>query len=183
MRLNRTDGIASGCKTMLTSEQMTPVARYTAPVPPLKIELKASRMLTAVLAFAHITVAALLLASGLEAVLAAPLMALLLAGGWRSIRHSARLMSSSCIVALEVTSDSRLSARMRNGRWMACEVLGTTFVASRLTLLNLRERGSNTVRHVVVAPDGIDDDDFRKLRVWLRWRAAEGAGDRTSAEF
>jgi toxin CptA len=38
-----------------------------------------------------------------------------------------------------------------------------------LTVLNLKLPGKRLVRHVILLPDALDENEFRRLRVWLRW--------------
>jgi hypothetical protein len=40
-----------------------------------------------------------------------------------------------------------------------------------LTVLNLARGDDRRRISVLILPDGIDTDEFRRLRVWLRWRA------------
>ena len=61
------------------------------------------------------------------------------------------------------------------------QVLGTTYVAPWLTVLNLRANGATLARHVLVVPDNADRESFRQLRVVLRWRRARApAGSDTN---
>ena len=87
-----------------------------------------------------------------------------------SVRRSALLLMPSSAIALEVSLDNVLSVQTRDSNWIECEVLGSTYVASFLTILNLRQIAQRTIRHIIILPDAIHPEDFRKLRVWLRWR-------------
>ena len=51
-------------------------------------------------------------------------------------------------------------------------VLGSSFVSPLLTVLSLRMLGAGGSRSLVVTPDALGADEFRRLRVWLRWRGA-----------
>lgn len=59
---------------------------------------------------------------------------------------------------------------------MACALLGSSFVAPYLTVLELKPLGFQKLwqrfspRSVVILPDGIDKEEFRQLRVLLRWK-------------
>ncbi|MGH8600572.1 MAG: protein YgfX, partial [Burkholderiales bacterium] len=89
--------------------------------------------------------------------------------GVHSVMKTALLKWRNAIVALEIGNEG-VTIRERNAaRWRPCHVLGTTFVSSHLTVLNLRLLKGGAVRHVVLLPDNVDQDDFRRLRVWLRW--------------
>ncbi len=88
------------------------------------------------------------------------------------------LLPWSC-VALSIGSNNQLQLLCRNGnRWHA-NVRGDSVVTPYLTVMNydvpnvpLLARLFTT--HLVILPDMLDEESFRKLRVWLRWgRAAE----------
>jgi hypothetical protein len=83
----------------------------------------------------------------------------------------AALRGSDAIVALEVSEGERLSYRTRRGEWRACELLASSYVSPRLTILNLKPEGARFARHVVLVPDNVAPRDFRQLRIWLRWAA------------
>lgn len=89
------------------------------------------------------------------------------------VRKSALLRSPDAVVAINITSDDALSIQTRRGDWIECEALGSTYVAAFLTILNLREIESGASRRVTILPDGIDQEDFRGLRVWLRWKGGK----------
>ena len=136
----------------------------------LKASLRPSHILAAILILAHgaaITVVALV---GMQQWLQLLAIAALLANLAYVVARAALLRGSSAVVALEVTSDNALSIQTRSGEWIECEVLGSTYVVSFLTVLNLREIEKGSVRHIMILPDSMDAEDFRRLRVWLRWK-------------
>jgi len=91
------------------------------------------------------------------------------------IRHALLRMPDS-VIAVEINSDNVLAVQLRRGGWRECDVLGSTYVASFLVILNLRETLSRNARRIMVLPDSMSADDFRQLRVWLRWKAGRPAG-------
>lgn len=94
--------------------------------------------------------------------------------GWPLARQAA-LRAAEAIVELEVSERGRLSFLTRRGEWRACELLGSTYVSPRLTVLNLKPEGGRYARHVVLLPDNVDEREFRRLRTWLRWGARSAA--------
>ncbi len=102
----------------------------------------------------------------LEVIAIAALMASLIFNVWQS----ALLRTPDAVTGLEITSDDKFSIQTRRGRWIECEVLGSTYVTSFLTILNLKRMDSGRTTHAVILPDSLDAEDFRKLRVWLRWK-------------
>lgn len=86
------------------------------------------------------------------------------------VRHYALLKSSGSVVALELSETMRCLLKTRNGQYIPCVILGSTFVAPYLTVLNLRPEKKFFDYSVVIFPDSIDGEKFRQLRVLLRWK-------------
>ena len=73
---------------------------------------------------------------------------------------------------VELRPDGTAAVVDRQGRWSEARILGSSFVSPALTILNLTVAGARLPRSLVVAPDALPAAEFRRLRVWLRWRAA-----------
>ena len=86
------------------------------------------------------------------------------------LKRNARLTAPNSIVALEVREDGTCAIETRSGKRLDCILLPTSYVSASLTILNLKVGGELLVRHVVIFPDAINSEDFRKLRVLLRWK-------------
>ena len=54
--------------------------------------------------------------------------------------------------------------------WQPVSLLPSTMVTPWLTVLHLRHV-DNRRTHIVILPDSLCQDDYRRLRVWLRWKA------------
>ena len=89
--------------------------------------------------------------------------------------RKAALQAAEAVVALEVSEDGRISLQTRRGDWLDCEMLSSSYVSPRLTILNLKPAGARSTRHVLLVPDNVDAQDFRRLRTWLRWAATAEA--------
>ena len=137
--------------------------------PRVRVALVPSRILAAVLIMAH------LVALAVVVVVTLPLWVKLLAGAAiaascaGSICHTAFLRTARAIVELEAGEGGRVSYRGGNGIWCEARLLGSSFVTPWLTVLNLRPEGARLARHVIIMPDNVDADAFRRLRVLLRW--------------
>jgi hypothetical protein len=83
------------------------------------------------------------------------------------------LRAPGAIVAVNVSSEGKVYAQTRGGTWLESELLPSTFVSHRLTILNLKVGATRRRRHVLLCPDNVDTADFRRLRVWLRWAATK----------
>jgi toxin CptA len=92
---------------------------------------------------------------------------------WLTARN-ALLHAAQAVVALEAR-DGALSVQTRGGEWLEGEVLDSSYVSARLTIVNFRPRGGWRARHVILVPDNVDPNEFRRLRTWLRWKRGETA--------
>ncbi len=133
-------------------------------------QLAPSWWLAVILAMGHIGVAALVLFVEIAPVWRVAALVLLLASWIYEVRVAALLRAADAVIALKIAPDNTLSLRLRSGEWHDCEVLGSTCVTAGLTVLNLRQAGRRRLRSVVLLPDSMPADDYRRLRVWLRWR-------------
>ena len=135
----------------------------------LKINLRPSWILAAILAVAHGAAIAAVVVVEMPLWLTFVVMVALIANLSLELRH-ASLRMPDAVVAIEISSGNVLSIQTRRGEWLEYEVLGNTYVLSFLTILNLKQTDSGASKRIVILPDSIAAEDFRKLRVWLRWK-------------
>ena len=135
---------------------------------PLRVELKPSRRLAFLLGAAHGGALLLLMTLPLPFWILGLIAALMLWSAVRTIsRHSQRI-GAHAVNALELIDRSLLQFRTGDGVWRRGQLLGSSTITVGFVLLNIRpDRGGNL--HVVIPSDGMGIDDFRHLRVWLRW--------------
>lgn len=89
--------------------------------------------------------------------------------------RDAALHAPGSIISLELKESGAIACQTRNGDWVECELLGSTFVSPQMTVINLRPRGWRRSRAVILVPDNVHPRDFRRLRIWLRWKGGEGS--------
>lgn len=136
----------------------------------LDIRLKPSGYLTLLLSATHA------IAIGLFLVLSLPIwlkVAAILAFCTSLVfylKRNAWLAAPNSIIALEIKDDYTGAIETRGGKRLDCILLPTSYVSASLTVLNLKADGERMARHVVILPDAINSEDFRKLRVLLRWK-------------
>ena len=87
--------------------------------------------------------------------------------------RDAALHAPGSIIALELRESGAVACQTRNGEWVDCELLGSSFVSPHMTVVNLRPRGARRSRAVILVPDNLDPRDFRRLRIWLRWKGSD----------
>jgi len=83
--------------------------------------------------------------------------------------------SSRAAVSLELREDGGASWRDRRGRWHEGRLRSDHFVSAALVVLGLDQTGRGH-KWLVLMGDSALPEDFRRLRVWLRWRRDAGSG-------
>ena len=111
----------------------------------LKINLRPSWILAAILAVAHGAAIAAVVVVEMPLWLTFVVMVALIANLSLELRH-ASLRMLDAVVAIEISSDNVLSIQTRRGEWLEYEVLGNTYVLSFLAILNLKQTDSGAIK-------------------------------------
>jgi len=135
---------------------------------PIRVELRPSRGFAALLAAVHAAALLVIVLMPLPAAVVAVAALPVAASALWSIRRQALRRGRNAVTALEFADRETLQLRDGDGLWHGGRLSGSSTVGAALTVLNIGLDGGTT-RHVVITADGIDRDDFRRLRVWLRW--------------
>ena len=147
------------------------------PPPPLHLLPRRSRLALLAVVATHGAAAALLVAlplaphwriGGLGVIVAACALAL------------QRLAGTGAPALLRVGIDRRIGVTTRGGQTCSGEILADSCVGERLTTIVWRPDGARRARTLLVLPDTLPADDFRRLRVALRYGRAAGAARETS---
>ena len=135
--------------------------------PSLRLDIQPSARLVAALTLAHFAAlaAAFLALSGWERYLVSGLV---LGSLGRSLA-GALLLGSEQARSLELGEDRRASWKNRDGTWREGRLGASHFISAMFAVVELRDSQGRASR-VVLMPDSVPPEDFRKLRVWLRWR-------------
>ena len=147
---------------------------------PLRIEPRPSRRLLAALVAAHTAAALAVLVAVSQPLVCALLLALLLASAVQSVReHGSR---GTTLFACELQLTGERDCRILRGgtQSVLCRVEDSSYVSPWLVVLHLRMPGRLRLQHVVLLPDSLDADAFRRLRARLRW--SQSSADRPSGE-
>jgi toxin CptA len=139
----------------------------------LQFDLKPSLKLAGLLVVAHVLAlgAAWVSLAGWPRVLVA--LGVLLSGA--SCLAEVLHRSSRAAVSLELREDGRASWRDRNGRWHEGRLGSEHFVSTAFVVLRLDQTARGR-KWLVLMGDSVRPEDFRRLRVWLRWRRELGSG-------
>ncbi len=136
----------------------------------LSIHRKPSFWLAGMLSLAHIATAILLWPLLLPLGVKMLIVILLVISLAYYLCCDALLCTNKAVISFSLSEKMRCTVTTRSGKTTACDVLGSTFVAPYLVVLNLQSEGGFFPCSIVILPDGIDADMHRQLRVWLRWK-------------
>jgi len=143
----------------------------------LVIRLKPSKRLALTLTLAHCTAIVLVWPLDLHTLIKLASTILLAASQVFYVRRYAWLDSPRSVTGFELSDNMTCVLKTRQGKSTAFALLGSSFVAPYLTVLELKPleppplwQSVLASHSVVILPDGIDAEDFRQLRVLLRWK-------------
>lgn len=133
------------------------------------MELGPSRRLALVLLVAHLAVLFVLATLPVTPWLQTGGSVLLVLSAVHAIAQHALRRGRSSVIALQFADREQLRVLTRDGIWHAGRILGSSTVGAALIVLNIRLDDRRRRLHVVIPGDSLDAQDFRRLRVWLRW--------------
>lgn len=120
-----------------------------------------------------------MLATAILLVLPAPAWLSVLAaiglGGWAHLAwktHATR-STRSAVIELMLSTDGVVVVRRRDGRMIAGYVQQRSFVHPWLSSIAWKPDGATRSRHLLVLPDMLDRDVYRRVRVLLRYGRME----------
>lgn len=136
----------------------------------LAIQRKPSYWLAAILSLAHLAAAVvlwtLMLSLNIKLIITVALIISLI----YYLRQDALLTANRAVIAFELSNEMQCTLTTRSGESIVCSILSSTFVAPYLTVLNLKTAEKLFMLSVAILPDSIDAEEFRQLRIWLKWK-------------
>lgn len=132
----------------------------------MKFELVDSRLLRGVLLIVHGLAALMVAVASLPLLVRLALIGLLILSAFYYLRRSRER------VQIEIAKDSSCMLLADGAHPIECRILPRSFVAAYLVILHLQSTAG--VKYVIITPDRIDIDTFRRLRVFLRWGVRPG---------
>lgn len=85
------------------------------------------------------------------------------------LRKNAFLTDADAIKVLMLSDEMPCQLTLHSGESYTCNVLENSFVAPYLTVVNLKLEGKFFPQSLIILVDSLDAEEFRQLRVWLRW--------------
>ena len=102
-----------------------------------------------------------------EGVLFSAIIIFVTSAAYYLLRDAGLLLKNS-IVYLRL-ENQYVSVMTREGETWSGKILHDSFVTPALTILNVLPQGAHFSRSIIIFPDSLDKDLYRKLRVWLKW--------------
>lgn len=133
-----------------------------------QFKLRPSRYLAAVLVAAHGAALAVLVPLILPVWAKAALSIVILFSLAYHLHRDALLSSKIAVMALMLEEEQAVLT-LRGGDQLIGQVLRDSLVTPYITVLNVLPQGARLARSVVILPDSLDAESFRRLRVWLKW--------------
>lgn len=138
--------------------------------------LRPSALLAFSFGAAHAAAAAFVVPLEIPLFAKAALWAAIGIGAFRTVSRHGLLLDRQAIVSGWIDAAGGATVHFRDGRSVAAEVLGTTYVTPGLTVLNFRVREERRACCAVLYSGNVGGEDFRRLRVLLKWgRSADRA--------
>ncbi|SBT04342.1 conserved hypothetical protein [Candidatus Accumulibacter aalborgensis] len=130
---------------------------------PLHLTLRRSRLLSFLIVWVHLLAGGCVWVLSWPAALRYGLLALLALSAWHALRRSP-------VVALRLTEGGELAFLSAAGDRVLVSVKPETVVFSQLIVLRARDDDQGRLMTLVLLTDSMSAEQFRQLRLWLRWR-------------
>jgi toxin CptA len=143
-------------------------------VKPITLTLHPSRTLFALLVCAVFFFGLMVFLVPLSQVMRVVILTIALTATLHFCLLNALLLRTQSIVALKINSKNELQLVCKNGEQLEVIVQKNTVVTPYLTVLNCQLQEPTFLqrllpKHIVILPDAMNVEDYRQLRVWLRW--------------
>jgi len=133
---------------------------------PIRIALRSSRLLIGLLAGLHVLAAVSVIILPWAMWLRAALLAGVVISLWRSLPPAP-------VNGLRLGERGQLTLLYPQAELLPVRVCPDTTVFSQLIVLRVREDESNRVLSYPLLPDSMSSEEFRRLRLWLRWQISD----------
>jgi hypothetical protein len=141
------------------------------PVATLSLQFKPSRRLLLLQSLAHVAAAAAVMASTIPSWLAV-LLLLLVGFSWVRVRRG------SALTGLMLRGDGTIETLSSDGAAAGAVLHQHTLVLSFLVVVLYRQ--NDRLQALTLLGDSLTTEDFRQLRLWLRWRGSTRPAESTS---
>ena len=137
-------------------------------VKPIRLDFKPSYRLATILCVAALVVCLVLGSLAIPVWIKSIGIVIVLAACAYHVLDALRRLPHSCR-SLHMNAKGEWRLELHDGSVQDAVILPSSFVAPYLTVLNCSLTGRWSRYHLVILPDALDAESFRRLRVWLRW--------------
>ncbi|UCH46843.1 MAG: hypothetical protein JSU95_12135 [Betaproteobacteria bacterium] len=141
----------------------------------IDVPIRASARLALLLAAAHATAIAAVIAMPGAWWLRLAGCTLLVASGTILIRRSALLKASDSVVGLQLRRDGSCQLQLRNQRVISGWVCPGSIASPLMIVMQVAYPGQRIRRSIALLPDAADTDTLRRLRIFLRFAIERSA--------
>ena len=146
-------------------------------VKPLRLTVRSSPRLACVFIAAGVVAGLCVLLAPLPWWVKAPVLIVVTLATWHALAlHAWQRLPAACC-GIEIDGKGRLVLQRRDGSTAEAVVERDSIVTVPLTILNLRLAQGRKRVSVLLTPDRVEAETYRRLRVWLRWADGHKAGD------
>ena len=136
----------------------------------IHIKLKPSKLLLGLLLAISIVACTIIISLPIALFLKLVIIALILASSAYFILRDALLLLPNSWQIVEVDSKGELTISNKNGLKFQPKLAASSFIHTACTILNFKREGFKFVLPAVVLLSSTENEnDLRRLRVWLRW--------------
>lgn len=136
----------------------------------IHIELKPSKLLLGLLLAISIVACTIIVSLPMELFLKLVIIALILASSAYFILRDALLLLPNSWQIVEVDSKGELTISNKNGLKFQPTLSASSFIHAACTILNFKREGFKFVLPAVILLSSAENEnELRRLRVWLRW--------------
>jgi len=150
--------------------------------PSVHVALGPSRLVGAAVGVATLATMVVVLVLPLESWQHAAGCAAVLGWAWLAFTRVALRRGAGTVTELRLAPDLVLVVNRGDGRLVAGHVRSSTYVSASLTSIVWRPDGARWSRSVLIVPDMLPAEEFRRLRVMLRYARSGLAQDAPASQ-
>ena len=98
---------------------------------------------------------------------------LLIASSWIYYGRRALLLTLQAIVAIMIKENGEIEFSLRNGTASQGILVSGSYIHPWFSTICFRKDGKRFYQVIAVLPDMLSQEQFRQLRVWLKWKKFE----------
>jgi toxin CptA len=143
----------------------------------IRVNLQPSYSLAAILIVSHCVATVLIWLLALTIVIKILVTIAIIFSCVYYLRQDALLLNNNAVIAFDLFEKMQCTITTRSGKSIQCLITADSFVTPVLTVIIFKLKKPLSLSpfcSVVILPDRIETNEFRRLRIWLRWKYRQG---------